>query len=84
MGMERVKGDEYEPRNTILVFKDSVLQGYYENLMVFPAGVNPQGEVFFPANRDALVRIDLANNHYPNIAFKSAPNIESTYTKFNP
>ncbi len=84
MGMERVKGDEYEPRNTILVFKDSMLQGYYENLMVFPAGVNSQGEIFFPANRDALVNVDLANNHYPNITFKSNPKIESKYTRFNP
>ena len=79
MGMERVKGDEYEPHNTILVFKDSILQGYYENLAVFPAGVSEQGEVYFPPNRDVLENISLANNHYPIIKFKAVPSIQSNY-----
>ncbi len=79
MGMERVKGDEYEPHNTILIFKDSVLQGYYEELAVFPAGVNKQGEVYFPENRNVLDNISLKNNIYPDIVFKAEPNIRSQF-----
>lgn len=79
MGMERIKGNEYEPHNTILVFKDSVLQGYYEELMVFPAGVNEAGEIFFPANRDVLTNINLKNSFYPEIIFKADTSIGSTF-----
>jgi hypothetical protein len=79
MGMERVKGDDYEPHNTVLVFKDSILQGYYEDLAVFPAGVSKQGQVYFPPNRDVLENISLANNHYPAITFKAVPSIQSNY-----
>lgn len=79
MGMERIKGNEYEPHNTILVFKDSVLQGYYEELMVFPAGVNDAGEIYFPANRDVLTNINLKNSFYPEIIFKADTSISSTF-----
>jgi hypothetical protein len=79
MGMERIKGNEYEPHNTILVFKDSVLQGYYEELMVFPAGVSEAGEIYFPANRDVLTNINLKNSFYPEIIFKADTSISSTF-----
>ncbi len=69
MGMERVKGDDYHQYNTVLVFKDSVLQGYYEELAVFPAGVNGEGQVRFPANNDVIENIDLGRKHYPLIVF---------------
>ena len=69
MGMERVKGDDYQQYNTVLVFKDSVLQGYYEELAVFPAGVDGQGEVKFPANNDVVENIDLGQGNYPAIVF---------------
>ncbi len=69
MGMERVKGDDYHQYNTVLVFKDSVLQGYYEELAVFPAGVNGQGKVKFPANNDVIDNIDLGQGYYPAMVF---------------
>lgn len=69
MGMERVKGEDYHQYNTVLVFKNSVLQGYYEELAVFPAGVNAQGVVGFPANNDVVENIDLGLGDYPAIVF---------------
>lgn len=69
MGMERVKGEDYHQHNTLLIFKDSVLQGYYEELAVFPAGVSEQGIVEFPANNDVIENIDLAKGTYPAIVF---------------
>jgi hypothetical protein len=69
-GMERVKGDDYESHNTVLIFEHSVLKGYYQELTVFPAGVSEKGEVFFPPNHAAVENIDLANNIYPVIQFK--------------
>ena len=69
-GMERVKGDDYESHNTVLIFENAMLQGYYQRLTVFPAGVNAQGEIFFPSNYPAIENIDLANGRYPSIRFK--------------
>lgn len=80
MGMERVKGDDYEPHHTLFIFKDSVLQGYYEELLVFPAGVSKQGQVFFPANRSVNESIDLANGLYPVLIFNENPETASVYT----
>ena len=68
-GMERIKGQDYKSYNTVLVFNDSKLQGYYEELTVFPAGVNKAGEVFFPANYQATHNINLAQDDYPAIQF---------------
>jgi hypothetical protein len=79
MGMERVKGDDYLPHHTVLIFKDSVLQGYYPELVVFPAGVSRQGMVFFPANRSVTENIDLANGVYPKITFDKNTTTESSY-----
>jgi len=84
MGMERVKGDDYEPHHTILVFKDSILQGYYPELLVFPGGVSEQGEVYFPANRTVNTVIDLANGNYPVIIFNDNPETASKYIPLLP
>lgn len=73
-GMERVKGSDYLSHNTVLVFNDSQLQGYYQELTVFPAGVSSEGEVFFPPNYQALQNIDLQSGDYPEIQFK--PDLE--------
>lgn len=73
-GMERVKGDDYLSHNTVLIFNDSKLQGYYEELTVFPAGVTEEGRVFFPPNYQAVKNINLEAGDYPTIQFK--PDLE--------
>jgi len=84
MGMERVMGDDYEPHHTVLIFKDSVLQGYYPELMVFPAGVSALGQVYFPANRSVADVIDLANSQYPLIIFNQQLETASHYINLKP
>lgn len=84
MGMERVMGDDYEPHHTVLIFKDSVLQGYYPELMVFPAGVSALGQVFFPANRSVANNIDLANSQYPAIIFNQQLETAAHYINLKP
>lgn len=84
MGMERVKGDDYEPHHTILIFKNSVLQGFYEELLVFPGGVSEQGVVYFPANRMVNEEIDLANGLYPVIIFNEDLDTAATYHSLLP
>jgi hypothetical protein len=79
MGMERIKGDEYEPHNTLLIFKDSILQGYYEELLVFPAGVSEAGQIYFPTNRDVLTNVNLKNPSYPDIIFQANTRIRSIF-----
>ena len=69
MGMERVKGEDYHQYNTVLVFKNSVLQGYYEELAVFPSGVSEQGIVEFPANNNVIENTNLSLGYYPDIVF---------------
>lgn len=84
MGMERVKGDDYEPHHTILIFKNSILQGYYEELLVFPGGVSKQGQIFFPANRPVNENIDLAKGLYPTIIFNKEADTAATYNVLLP
>jgi len=84
MGMERVKGDDYEPHHTILIFKNSILQGYYEELLVFPAGVSKQGQVFFPANRPVDENIELAQGLYPTIIFNRQTESAASYNALLP
>jgi hypothetical protein len=79
MGMERVMGDDYLPHHTVLIFKDSVLQGYYPELVVFPAGVSARGLIFFPANRSVAAKIDLANDAYPKLIFNQDISTQSHY-----
>lgn len=69
-GMERVKGSDYLSHNTVLIFSDSKLKGFYEELTVFPAGVTDEGEVFFPPNYQAVKNINLEAGDYPTIQFK--------------
>ena len=84
MGMERVRGEDYEPHNTILIFKNSILQGYYEELLVFPAGVSEEGLIFFPANRSVNEQINLATDAYPALIFNEDPETASIYTRLKP
>lgn len=84
MGMERVMGDDYEPHHTVLIFKDSVLQGYYPDLLVFPAGVSTLGQIFFPANRSVADTIDLAKSQYPSIIFNQQLETASHYINLKP
>jgi hypothetical protein len=84
MGMERVKGDDYEPHHTVLIFKDSILQGYYEGLLVFPGGVSPKGQVFFPANRPVVKNIELAEGLYPIIVFNKDVSSAAVYNQLLP
>lgn len=81
MGMERIKGNDYEPSNTLLIFKNYILQGYYEKLWVFPAGVSDQGKIFFPQNSAVDYNIDLAQALYPTITFNNQSETAATYTK---
>lgn len=83
-GMERIKGSEYESHHTVFIFKDSILQGYYEGLLAFPAGVSKQGQIFFPANRSANTVIDIAQELYPEIIFSKQPETATVYTKLLP
>lgn len=71
MGMERVKGDDYTPHYTVLIFKDSKLQGYYAEVPVFPAGLNEKGQVTFPKNAQVEDYVDLneAEENYSTIRF---------------
>lgn len=48
MGLERVKGENYEQFFTILIFEKDYLLGYYENILSFPSTITAQGEVNFP------------------------------------
>ena len=48
MGLERVRGDDYEQFFTILVFENKRLLGYYENILSFPSTISKDGVVGFP------------------------------------
>jgi hypothetical protein len=69
MGMERVKGDDYHQHNTVLIFKNSELKGYYEELQMFPSSVNKEGVIEFPANNDVEDNINLEEGFYPAMVF---------------
>ena len=69
MGMERVRGDDYHQYNTVLIFKQAQLQGYYQDLQVFPAGISAEGVIKFPANNDVVDHINLAEHYYPALVF---------------
>jgi len=81
MGMERVKGDDYTPYYTVLIFKDSKLQGFYKHVPVFPSGINDKGEIFFPANSGVTDKITLAAPAYPVVRF---PEVEVGYQTVPP
>ena len=69
MGMERVKGDDYHQHNTVLIFKDAELKGYYEELQVFPSKITKEGVIEFPANNDVEDNINLKEGYYPAMVF---------------
>ena len=48
MGLERVRGDDYEQFFTLLVFEEKTLLGYYAEVLSFPATISPEGELNFP------------------------------------
>ena len=66
IGLERVRGDDYEQFFSLLVFEDTHLLGYYRNVLSFPSGVSDSGDVQFPRGvnahlqgSDALLNIAL-------------------------
>jgi hypothetical protein len=69
MGMERVKGDDYYQHNTVLIFKNAELKGYYEALQVLPSKVTSEGLIEFPANNDVEDNINLKEGYYPAMVF---------------
>jgi len=48
IGLERVRGDEFQQFFTLLVFKQRSLTGYYANVLSFPSQVSDNGDVSFP------------------------------------
>ena len=48
MGLERVKGDDYEQFFSLMIFNGQQLEGYYQNVFSFPSGVTENGDVLFP------------------------------------
>jgi hypothetical protein len=52
IGLERVRGDDYEQFFSLLVFEGAELLGYYRNVLSFPSGVADNGEVQFPRGVD--------------------------------
>ena len=70
MGMERVKGDDYTPHNTVLIFRNAELTGYYQDLEVFPSGVDDQGVIFFPPNSGISTLIPLRSESYPAVMLR--------------
>jgi len=48
IGLERVKGEDYQQYFSLLVFEKKELLGYYKYVASFPAAVDPDGIVVFP------------------------------------
>ncbi|QQD21573.1 hypothetical protein GJQ55_07060 [Venatoribacter cucullus] len=48
LGMERVRGENYEQFYTLLVFEQRQLLGYFPQVMTFPSALQGDGEVVFP------------------------------------
>ena len=69
MGMERIRGEDYEHYNTVLVFESETLIGIYPEVPVFPFSVSEAGIVTFPNNAGVKDVIDLAADDYPEIRF---------------
>ncbi|UXD87397.1 hypothetical protein [Thalassolituus hydrocarboniclasticus] len=53
IGLERVRGDDYEQFFSLLVFEGEELLGYYRNVLSFPSGVADNGDVQFPRGVNA-------------------------------
>ncbi|WP_430462615.1 hypothetical protein ACQUQU_07465 [Thalassolituus sp. LLYu03] len=48
MGLERVRGEDYEQFFSLMLFSGQRLLGYYQNVLSFPSGVEADGTVQFP------------------------------------
>lgn len=48
MGLERVRGEDYEQFFSLMIFRDRQLLGYYRHVLSFPSGVSSAGDVSFP------------------------------------
>ncbi len=56
MGLERVRGENYEQYFTVLIFENNLLLGFYENILSFPSTISEQGEVGFPYGISAEIK----------------------------
>ena len=56
MGLERVRGDDYDQFFSLMVFEQQTLLGFYQNVPSFPSGVDSAGNVSFPRGVDAHPR----------------------------
>ena len=77
IGLERVKGADYEQFFSLLVFEKKELLGYYQYVPSFPSEVKNSGLVVFPkrfrpesANQNEI--FSLANNQFPPLCFASS------------
>lgn len=48
MGLERVRGDDYDQYFSLMIFSGKTLLGYYRDVASFPSGVSATGDVSFP------------------------------------
>lgn len=71
MGLERVRGDDYEQYYTLLLFEEETLVGYYQDVLSFPSRIDRDGNVHFPLgikgkfeNAQQLLNINLPLNQY--------------------
>lgn len=53
LGMERVRGENYEQFYTLLLFEQRQLLGYFPQVMTFPSALHENGEVVFPLGVEA-------------------------------
>ncbi|WP_419810462.1 hypothetical protein [Bacterioplanoides sp.] len=74
IGLERVKGENYQQFFSLLVFEKKDLLGYYQYVPSFPAAVETSGRVVFPkrfrpelANKNEI--FSLAKNDFPPLCF---------------
>lgn len=74
IGLERVKGKNYQQFFSLLVFEKKDLLGYYQYVPSFPSEVEASGRVVFPkrfrpelANKNEF--FSLAKNDFPPLCF---------------
>ncbi|MCD8520991.1 MAG: hypothetical protein LRY66_15690 [Saccharospirillaceae bacterium] len=67
IGLERVRGNDYEQFFSLLIFHRTELLGYYRNVLSFPSGVSDSGDVQFPRGVNAHLQGSdaLLNIHSP-------------------
>lgn len=74
LGLERVRGDNYEQFFTLLIFEDQNLIGYYPHVLSFPSLLTATGTVQFPLGVEAYgehsgkpLRINAALSEFENL-----------------